>query len=190
MSPETRLLDAALACVARVGVSKTTLDDVARAAGCSRATLYRYHPGKQPLLAAAVEREAARVALAVVAATEGTADVEEAAVAAIVTAASALDAHPALRTVLEVEPNVVVPHLAFARCDAFLARAGERFAPAFEHLLDPPDAQRLAEWLARLTVSFLMSPSPSVVLTDASSVRRLVRDFVAPALAATPTLRG
>ena len=41
-----RLLDATVACIARVGVSKTTLDDVAREAGCSRATLYRYFPGK------------------------------------------------------------------------------------------------------------------------------------------------
>jgi len=186
MSLETRLLDAALECVARVGVSKTTLDDVVRAAGCSRATLYRYFPGKAPLLEAAVRREAARVALAVAVSTEGTTEVEDAAVAAIVTAATALESHPALRTVLEVEPHTVVPHLAFDRCDAFLARASERFAPAFEHLLDRPDAQRLAEWLTRLTLSFTMSPSPSVVLTDASSVRRLVRDVVAPALVVTP----
>ena len=60
-APRTRLLDATLACIARVGVSKTTLDDVAREAGCSRATLYRYFPGKPPLAAArSSRREAGR----------------------------------------------------------------------------------------------------------------------------------
>jgi AcrR family transcriptional regulator len=34
-----RVLDAALACVARVGVAKTTLDDVAKEAGCARASV-------------------------------------------------------------------------------------------------------------------------------------------------------
>jgi len=39
-----RVLDAALTCVGRVGLAKTTLDDVAREAGCARATVYRYFP--------------------------------------------------------------------------------------------------------------------------------------------------
>ena len=47
-----RILDAALACIARVGVGKTTLDDVAREAGCARATVYRCFPGRQALLRA------------------------------------------------------------------------------------------------------------------------------------------
>ena len=48
------VLDAAVACIARVGLTKTTLDDVARDAGCARATVYRHFPGKQPLFAALV----------------------------------------------------------------------------------------------------------------------------------------
>ena len=40
-----RVVDAALACIARQGVARTTLDDVARAARCSRATVYRVFPG-------------------------------------------------------------------------------------------------------------------------------------------------
>ena len=51
---EQRLLEATLVCLARHGIAKTTLDDVAREAGVSRATLYRYFPGKQALLSAAV----------------------------------------------------------------------------------------------------------------------------------------
>src|SRR5471032_28339 len=56
-----RLADAALRCVARQGIAKTTLDDVARAAGCSRATVYRVFPGgKDGLMSAVVDTEVAR----------------------------------------------------------------------------------------------------------------------------------
>jgi hypothetical protein len=42
---EQRVVDALLACIARWGVSKTTVEDVAREAGISRATIYRLFPG-------------------------------------------------------------------------------------------------------------------------------------------------
>src|SRR3954470_4336525 len=54
-----RILDAAVACVARVGVAKTTLDDVAKEAGCARATVYRAFPGRRAVLRAGLAREVA-----------------------------------------------------------------------------------------------------------------------------------
>src|SRR3954465_5760383 len=60
-----RILDGALACIARVGLAKTTFDDVAREAGSSRATVYRYFSGRAALLAGLVEREADRLRAAV-----------------------------------------------------------------------------------------------------------------------------
>src|SRR5688572_23837277 len=42
---EDRLVAAMLECIGRWGVAKTTADDIARAAGVSRATLYRAFPG-------------------------------------------------------------------------------------------------------------------------------------------------
>jgi len=47
---ETEVLGATVECVARWGLSKTTLDDVARAAGVSRATVYRLFPGGRDVL--------------------------------------------------------------------------------------------------------------------------------------------
>ncbi len=40
-----RLLQATYDCVARWGLAKTTVEDAAREAGVSRATVYRYFPG-------------------------------------------------------------------------------------------------------------------------------------------------
>ena len=55
LSPKGALiLDAALTCIGRVGLAKTTLDDVAREARCARATVYRCFANKQQLLAALV----------------------------------------------------------------------------------------------------------------------------------------
>ena len=56
-----RVVDAALRCIARQGTAKTTLDDVARDAGCTRATVYRVFPGgKDAVLDAVVDTEVAR----------------------------------------------------------------------------------------------------------------------------------
>src|SRR5262245_45253316 len=44
-SLEDRILAATLRCLGKWGTVKTTLDDIAREAGCSRATVYRTFPG-------------------------------------------------------------------------------------------------------------------------------------------------
>lgn len=54
---ETAILDAALAEVLAHGIRRTTASDIARRAGVSRQTLYRYWPDAQALLAALVTRE-------------------------------------------------------------------------------------------------------------------------------------
>ena len=57
---EDRAVQATLDCVARHGLAKTTFDDVAREAGCARATLYRYFGGKRQLVRLTVTRGARR----------------------------------------------------------------------------------------------------------------------------------
>jgi hypothetical protein len=43
-------------------------------------------------------------------------------------------------------------------------------------------AARGAEWVARIVLSYLLSPSPDIDLTDDESARRFVRLFVLPGL--------
>ena len=40
-----RLLEATYTCIARFGLAKTTVEDVVKASGISRATIYRHFPG-------------------------------------------------------------------------------------------------------------------------------------------------
>ena len=53
----TRLLEATYECIARDGLGATSLEDAAKSAGVSRATLYRYFPSKIHLLVSGLARE-------------------------------------------------------------------------------------------------------------------------------------
>jgi AcrR family transcriptional regulator len=53
-----QLLDAAETCFERFGIAKTTMEDVAKAGGVSRATVYRYFADREALVLASVVRRA------------------------------------------------------------------------------------------------------------------------------------
>jgi AcrR family transcriptional regulator len=180
---DQRIIDAALRCIARWGLAKTTVEDVAREAGCSRATLYRAFPGgKEAVLAAVVDREVHRLHDAVAGAMGATDTLEDALVAAITSVARHVDGHAAFRFLLADEPGVVLPHLAFHELDVLLERVRAVGGPLLERHLDPTTAARTAEWVARIVISYTCSPAAGVQLTDDASVRRLVRAFVLPGL--------
>src|ERR1700688_3412269 len=107
--PETparvRVIDAALACIARQGVAKTTLDDVAREARCSRATVYRAFPGgKDAVLGAVVETEVSRFFSALAVRMGEATDLEDVLVAGMTEAATRVYEHPVLEYLVLSEP--------------------------------------------------------------------------------------
>jgi AcrR family transcriptional regulator len=55
-----RILEAGSACLARFGNEKTSIQDVADAAGLSRATIYRYYPDRAQLFQAVTDQEFAQ----------------------------------------------------------------------------------------------------------------------------------
>ena len=178
-----RVVDGALRCIARWGLAKTTLEDVAREAGCSRATLYRAFPGgKDAVFGAVADAELRRLQSAVADAVGAAADAEDALVAAVNTIAGHLEDHAAFQYLLAHEPELVLPHLAFHELDALLARVRTFGGPLLERHLAAEDASRMAEWVARIVISYTCSPSAGVQLADDRSVRRLVRAFVLPGL--------
>lgn len=185
---EARAIEAALTCIGRHGLSKTTIDDIAREAGCSRATLYRYFGSRQELVTAAVRTEAVRVTTLAHDAAGAAGSLEDAVVAVLVVAGTELGEHPALRFVAEVEPELVLPYLTFAGGDQFLRDAGEALAPCFERFV-ATDATRAAEWIARIGLALWLSPTAPVSLTDPRALRGYVRAFVLPALT-RPALTG
>lgn len=178
------LAEAALRCIARWGLTKTTLEDVAREAGMSRATVYRALPGggKDALFLALADRELTRLEQAVGTAVDAADEIEDAVVAAVTTTAAHLEGHAAFQFLLAHEPGLVLPHLAFHHLDSLLARVRAVGGPMLHRFLPASDAAELAEWVARFVISHLCSPAAGVQLTDDASVRRLVRAFVLPGL--------
>lgn len=182
-----RILDAAHDCIARVGVSKTTLDDVARDAGCSRATLYRHVPGKAEVLARLIEREVERLDAALAAATRDADDLASAVAAVIVEGAEFLLDHAALNAVMAIEPSLIHPVLGLGGADEFTRRAASLVAPHLApHTVTSRDAERLADLVVRVTLSHLQTPDPQLRITDPQATRNLVETFIVPGFVREP----
>jgi AcrR family transcriptional regulator len=190
-STRVRIVDAALACLARQGLGKTTVDDIAREAGFSRATLYRTFPGgKDAVVAAVVETEVARLFSSLAVVMGEATDLEDVLVSGMVESARRLSGHGALAYLLIHEPDVILPRLIFAEMDRILFTAGDFAAPFFARWLSPDEASRAAEWAVRIVLAYLADPAPGTDLSDPEDTRALVRAFVLPgilALRSAPT---
>jgi AcrR family transcriptional regulator len=188
---QDRILDATLRCAARWGVSKTTLDDVAREAGCSRATIYRtFAGGKDALLAAAARREIERFFEQLAARLDATESLDDLLVAAITEAARWVAGQDVFQYLLTHEPEVVLPHLAFHRLDALFAVVAAHAAPHLAPYVPPGDAPRIAEWVTRLVLSYTLVPSADVDLTDDADARRLVTGLLVPGISVRTSTSG
>lgn len=184
---QERVIDAALRCIARWGLAKTALDDVAREAGLSRATVYRLFPGgKDGLIETIVAHEVAAFFAAVTAEMARAASLEDAIVFGMTEAWRRILDHDALQCLLAQEPEVVVPRLAFSPFDSVLLHASDAVGPHLERWMTADEARRAAEWVARLVVSYASLPADHVDVASRDSVRRLVRAFVLPGLLHNP----
>jgi len=182
-----RIVDAALTCFTHYGLSKTTVEDVAAEAGCSRATLYRYFPGKQALIDGVVHAEVRRVAADLDAVLTGAESLEDLVVETLCVLGHEFTSHDALQRVLEIEPEVVLPHVAFDGAGRVVATASIMLAPYLVRFVEPAHVARVGEWIGRIALTYLFCPSEHVSLTDPDSIRRLVRDFVLPGIDPTST---
>jgi len=179
------IVDGALACIAAKGLRATTVDDVARASGMSRATLYRTIPGgRDAIIQATAETEVARFFSALAVAMGAATTLEAALVSGITTSARWISDSAALTTLLEVEPWVIMRHISFGQMDRALTLAVDFSGPFFGRWLEPEQAARAADWAVRIVTSYLVSPSEAIDLTDVDQVRQLVRQFVLPGVEA------
>jgi len=181
---ETRIVEGMLDCIARWGIAKTTADEIARAAGVSRATLYRAFPGgKDVAFETLVRHEAARFFHAITAEIDSAESLEDLLVVGTVEVARFLGSHEALSYVMAHEPERVLPEFTFDRLERTLAIATAFTAPHLLRFVDDPEtAASGAELLVRILLSYALNPSPGLVLTDPDSVRRIARTYLIPAL--------
>jgi AcrR family transcriptional regulator len=184
---DRRILDGAVRALARWGVARSSLDDIAKEAGCSRATVYRAFPGgKDTLLLAVVADEVSRFTAELRSVLAGADTLEDLLVSGMTFAVRSLTEHDVLQLLLAHEPELVLPHVSFAGLDRFLAVASQLAAPHLRRFMDDELALRTGEWLTRLVLSHTLSPGSSPDLTDSRSTRSFVRSYVLPGLTSPP----
>ena len=172
----TRILEATYACIARYGLAKTTMDDAAKEAGLSRATVYRHFPGgRDELIREVIGWETARFFIRLADAVAGIRDFAELLQGALMFAHEAIEEHDVLQKVLQTEPERLVPTLTVESerirllIQAFLVpylRDEPRRRPAV-------DVNEAADYVARMLMAWIGSPG-RWDLTDPAQVKTLV----------------
>ncbi len=179
-----RVRSATLSCIARFGLTKTTLDDIARESGVSRATIYRAFPGgRETLFDSVLAVEVGRFFEGLAAELDRHDDLEELLVAGLTASMRFLAEHEALHAIATLEPGLLLPQLAFHQLGDVLAMATAFAAPYLEpHLATSEDAHRAAEHIVRVVLSYTLYPSDAVDPLEPSTIRRLVRHHLLPGL--------
>lgn len=175
-------LDAAIACFARHGVGRTTVQDIARHLGVDRTTVYRRVGGIDDLARALVARELRRLLAGLPAHVPSEADpFGPEAIVELVTAAVNLARHHAvLAKVLRDEQERIGPFLT-RELAGFIDRVASAIRPLLEMAMDQGgiahrDPARLSEWLVRTGISVLVTPPKG-------DLRAFLAEVLVPALA-------
>ncbi len=182
---EERLLDAAELCFKQFGLGKTTMEDVARNGGMSRATVYRYFKNRDDLLLGVVEREALRTAEVIKARLAPIENPGEYIVEGVMQALIELPKRPALSMLYRADTVGVASRLVLTS-ERLVNVALEIVLPVIEParakglLRENVDANVMIEWIYRLLTSYLTVPS--TIATTEDEMRELLRSMLLPAL--------
>jgi AcrR family transcriptional regulator len=178
----TRILEATYACIARYGLAKTTMEDAAREAGLSRATVYRHFPGgRDELVREVIAWELARFFIRLAEAVAGVRDFAELLEEALLYAHEAVEQHELLQKMLQTEPERLVPTITVesARVKGLISAFLMPYLTGEVALRPGLDPAAAADYLARMLLSWIGSPG-RWDLTNRSQVHTLVRtEFLA-----------
>jgi AcrR family transcriptional regulator len=178
-----RILDAAEQLYTEHDPASVGMNEIARAAGCSRATLYRYFESREALRTAYVHRETHRLGREINSQIRDVADPRERLIASIAATLRMVRDNPALASWFATTRPPLGGEMAgqseviTALAAGFLSSLGPD---------DPAVVERRARWAVRVIISLLMFPGH-----DEADERAMIDEFVVPIL--TPggiTYRG
>src|SRR3954447_24426244 len=184
-SPELDVvLDAAAACYLRFGVDKTTAVDIAKAAGISRATLYRRHGTHEAIFLAVLVRESEEMARDADAHLAGLDDPAQRMIEGMVFAIGEIGRRPVHAAVFTTDSagwaatqalrDNALHHLGEAGIRPLLASAGDAGVISEQTIDD------LVDWMIRILISYAVLPGPAD-LTPAD-IRRQLETLFLPAV--------
>ncbi|MEV4181486.1 TetR family transcriptional regulator [Streptosporangium canum] len=185
-----RILDAAYEQFCRMGIRRSTMEDVARRAGVSRITVYRRFATKDALVEHVVRREFRRYF------DQFLIDIEQARTAAdrvvlgFVSSLRAIRRNPLIGGLIAAEPDLLVPSMVndggrtLATVRQFVAGQLRREQHA-GNVSSDLDTDLAAELMVRISASFLAIPSHVVDLDDDEQLAGVARRFLVPMLEPT-----
>lgn len=184
-----RILDAALDAFLDFGIRRASMTEIARRAGLGVATVYRRYPQKDQLVEAVVLRETGRLVAEIDRRIGNVATPQDIAVEGFVAVLAGVRGHPLLRRLLVTEPEIVLPLLTL-RGGPVLA-IGRGYLASLIHRLQARgvipayDPEPVAELLARIAHSLLLTPEGCIPGQDDDAIRAFARAHVVPLLTGT-----
>ena len=181
-----RLLDAAEICYERRGVSRTTVDDVAKQASVHRTTVYRYFGTRDDILAFVLLRETAGVIEGAEQALLRDGRFGERLLDALDGAVGAVEESRWLSVLFS--PDSLTMTVSVAASGAFRDRIRDVLRPHVEaakaagELREELDPDAVADWLVRVAQMLLMEHLTSRPDETRPERRALLRDFVIPGI--------
>lgn len=177
------VIAAARECRERLGREKVTMDDICATAGISRATLYRLFPGGRDVLFDAVRSESLNDFFSGLRSEiDGATSLEDLLVRIIVGASTALRDDEHLAVALATEPGAALGDLTFEGLDRIIRSATEFFSPTIGRFTNAANTAEIMDIMARLVISYHLSPSRIFDFTKRESAGRFVRDHLLPAI--------
>lgn len=188
-----RILESTLALLQEFGLRRTSLEDVARSVRMSRGTIYRRFGSKDLLVRAVLLRELRRFFKAIDAKVSAMETTEDRVAEGFAFALEFLNDHALLNRFLRTEPELLLPYLTLDAApvlDAARQFLAERLQQEVDQgRLSPLDTEIAGELLARLVLSFFLTPNTVAPLQSADDAREFARLYLVPALR-TPAASG
>lgn len=153
-----RLCEATLCCVARMGLAKTSMRDIAKEAGVTRPTLYKHFNSKTLAFIAAIDAVALEFAHSVAKYVSRFDSIEDRIIEMILFVVKKFPRHKHLSLALNPECSAVLGERAFSE-ERPRALSRIVIAPVVE--LRPelrPEAEEIAEVMSRFAISLILFP--------------------------------
>jgi AcrR family transcriptional regulator len=177
------VLDAAAACYVRLGVARTTAADVARAAGISRATLYRRFGSHEAIFLAVLTRESEAMARDAEHHLVSVDDPSQRIVEGMLFSIAEVRRRPVHAALFTSDDAAWAANRAL-RAAALRRIAEDAIRPAIARAtgsrLSARATDDLVDWILRLLVSFAAVPGPNGA--DPEDVRRRLTTLLVPAV--------
>lgn len=185
-SARDRLLDAAERCLERCGVVGTTMEDIGRTAGVSRATVYRYFPSREAVMSGVILRAAERYLDRISPRIAAHADLGSALVDFVEHTVEAACREEIIGLLFGSDEELAGVGLAAGTSTSLFEIVTEFLRPVFtrhwSHVEPGVSVDDAAEWIVRTILSLLTVRGPRVRSRD--GLRAFLSRFLLPAILA------